>query len=229
MTFSQNLRDENDDIFQAIFDHPFIQGIGKGNVPKEALAHYIKADFEYLNAFVNIYGMAISKSKNRKDMAFFNEQIHFVLNSEIHPHHNFCEAIGVGYDELQGHPLPPAADHYIKHMMYHAQMGGQAEIICALLPCPWTYLEIGKELMKKYNPSKNHIFYPWISFYAKDSMDKTTIEMRNRLDELAEGSSSTDKIRMKDAFRKSCQLELAFWEMAYTCEEWPVKERVFSR
>ncbi|WP_106495212.1 thiaminase II [Lentibacillus sp. Marseille-P4043] len=221
MTFSQNLREENNDIFQAIFNHPFVQGIGKENVPKKALAHYIKADFEYLNAFINVYGIAISKANNRKDMSFFNEQIRFVLHSEIHPHHNFCEAIGVEYDELQGYPLPPTADHYMKHMMYHAQMGSLPEIICALLPCPWTYLEIGKELMKTYKPSKNHAFYPWINFYAEESMEKTTTEMRTRLDELADQSSSKDIGRMKEAFRKSCQLELAFWDMAYTCEAWP--------
>ncbi|GGB42680.1 aminopyrimidine aminohydrolase [Lentibacillus populi] len=229
MTFSQDLRDENSDIFQAIFTHPFVQGIGKGNVPKEALEHYIKADFEYLNAFIQIYGMAISKSNDRRDMAFFNDQIQFVLHSEVHPHHNFCESIGVNYDELQGYALPPTADHYVKHMMYHAQTGTLAEIICALLPCPWTYLEIGKELMKTYKPADDHPFYKWIRFYADESVEKITTTMRNRLDELATEASIMEQKRMKEAFRKSCQLEWSFWEMAYTREEWPDAKLVGSR
>ncbi|WP_174615561.1 thiaminase II [Virgibacillus ihumii] len=229
MTFSQVLREENKDIFQAIFDHPFVDGIGKGDVSDQAIAHYIKADFEYLNAFIRIYGIAVAKCDLRDDMRFFDEQIQFVLNSEIHPHHNFCDHIGVGYDELQGYPLPPTADHYVKHMMYHAQLGSLGETLCALLPCPWTYLEIGQELMEKYQPNENHPFYQWISFYADEEVGKITTEMRERLDKIAENSSFEQQQKMKEAFRKSCQLELSFWEMAYTCEEWPLKDAVISK
>lgn len=71
MTFTKELRNENDDIFQRIFHHPFVQGIGKGELPAEAVAHYIKADYEYLNAFMRIYGMAISKTAAREEIAYF--------------------------------------------------------------------------------------------------------------------------------------------------------------
>ncbi|MFC4558290.1 thiaminase II [Virgibacillus kekensis] len=227
MTFTQTLREENQDIFHAIFDHPFVDGIGKGEVPAESIKHYIKADFEYLNAFMRVYGIALAKSQNRDDINFFHEKIQFILNSEIHPHHNFCDYVGVDYEGLQGYPLPPSADHYIKHMMHHAQTGGLGEILSALLPCPWTYLEIGRELMSTFNPTSDHPFYPWISFYADERTAATTLEMRERLDAIAADSSKHEQLKMKDAFRKSCQLELAFWEMAYTCEEWP--ESVVSR
>ncbi len=229
MTFTETLRKENNELFEAIFNHPFVDGIGKGEVPHEALAHYIKADYEYLNAFMHVYGVAISKSTERRDMGYFSEQVGFVLNSETHPHHNFCDVIGAGYDELQGYPLPPTADHYVKHMMYHAQMGGLGEILAALLPCPWTYLEIGNHLMKKYQPSPNHTFYPWIDFYANEEFDTLSMAMRERLNELAEEASESELKRMKEAFRKSCQLELNFWEMALTCEEWPTGEAVTSK
>ncbi|MFG6113794.1 thiaminase II [Halobacillus sp. MO56] len=229
MTFSNDLRKENDDIFRKIFSHPFVVGIGKGDVPKEALEHYIKADFEYLNAFMHIYGIAVSKSGNRDDISLFNDQIGFVLNSETHPHHNFCEQAGVKYEDMQGYPLPPTADHYIKHMMYHAHTGNLGEILCALLPCPWTYLEIGQVLTGQYEPNGSHPFYPWIKFYADAEMRGLTGKLRNRLDELAEEVSEKQRTRMKEAFRKSCQLELAFWEMAYTCEEWPVQKVVTQR
>lgn len=228
MSFTNILRKENQDVFQKIFEHPFVDGIGKGKVPKEALAHYIKADFEYLNAFMHVYGIAVSKSPRREDIKLFNEQIDFILHSEVHPHHNFCEQIGVDYEELQGHPLPPTADHYIKHMLYHAHMGGIGEILAALLPCPWTYLEIGNELMGKYTPTESHPFYPWIHFYANQEVEGLTGQLRKMLDTYAEQASEREKQRMKTVFRKSCQLEYAFWEMAYKCEQWPAEEGVPS-
>ncbi|MFC7319607.1 thiaminase II [Halobacillus campisalis] len=229
MSFTEMLRRENNDIFEAVFNHPFVEGIGKGDVPHDSIAHYIKADYEYLNAFMHIYGVGISKSTNRKDIEYFNEQVGFVLNSETHPHQNFCDVIGVGYDELQGYPLPPTADHYVKHMMYHAQLGGLGEILAAMLPCPWTYLEIGQHLMKKYQPGPDDTFYPWIKFYADEEFDTLSHAMRNRLDEVADEASEAERQRMKDAFRKSCQLEWKFWEMAYICEEWPQWKGVNSK
>lgn len=227
MTFTDQLRKENEDVFEAIFNHPFVQGIGRGDVPKEALAHYIKADYEYLSAFMHLYGVAIAKSATRDGIAFFNKQIDFVLNSESHPHHNFCDHIGVGYDELQGCALPPTADHYVKHMMYHAHMGSLGELIAALLPCPWTYFEIGKELMRTYQPKEDHPFYQWITFYADPSI--VELEMRRQLDGIAENKSLMEQRKMKDAFRKSCQLELGFWEMSLTCETWPLEKQVMSQ
>lgn len=226
MSFSNLLRQENQDVFQHIFSHPFVQGIGQGHVPKEALTHYIKADYEYLNAFMHVYGLAISKSPARKDIQLFNEQIDFVLNSEIHPHNNFCDQIGVSYEELQGYPLPPAADHYVKHMLYHAHSGGVGEMLAVLLPCPWTYLEIGQELVKMYQPDESHPFYSWIQFYADEEMSTLTKQLCARLDDYAETASGSEKKRMKEAFRKSCQLEYAFWEMAFTQEQWPSEEEV---
>ncbi|WP_163538905.1 thiaminase II [Gracilibacillus sp. YIM 98692] len=221
MGFSDELRKIADDVYQGIFEHPFVTGLGEGNLKKEAIIHYVKADFEYLNAFINIYGLAIAKSDHRDDMTYFHNQISFILNSEIHPHHNLCQVAGVSYDEVQGYPLPPTADHYVKHMKSVSQHGSIGELIAALLPCPWTYLEIGHYLKEKYKPAPDHPFYDWITFYAKEEVDSVTSTLREKLDKWAQNVGESEKEKAKDAFMKSCQLEYLFWEMAYRVEEWP--------
>ncbi|MFC0524225.1 thiaminase II [Pontibacillus salicampi] len=225
MTFTEQLRQEAEPIFEAIMEHPFVRGIANGDVPKGAVTHYVKADFEYLNAFMHLYGIAVSKCHDRDDIEFFTQNIDFVLNSEVHPHHNLCEYIGIPYEQLQGYPLPPNADYYIKHMKHHAHEGNLGEILAALLPCPWTYLEIGNRLMEEVNPDTNHPFYTWITFYADTSMSNTTINLRERLDTWAEGASEREKEHMKEAFIKSCQLEWAFWEMSYNEQTWDLIPR----
>jgi len=223
MTFTDMLREENNDIFQEIFNHPFITGIGAGNVPKEAVTHYVKADVEYLNAFMKIYGIAMSKANTREDILFFKDQIDLALDEE-EPHQNFCDYAGVGYNDLQGHPLPPNADHYVKHMMYHANTGSLGETLCALAACPWTYVEIAREVIKTYQPTEDHPFYKWIHFYADSEED--TKKMLERINSLARDASSQEKTKMKEAFRKSCQHELGFWEMSYTGQTWDLKSEV---
>lgn len=222
MSFSQNLRSQADGIFKAIYEHPFVRGIASGDLKREQLIHYVKQDFEYLNAFMRIYGIAISKCERREDMAVLNEQISFVLNSEIHPHHNFCQVAGVNYDDLQGERLAPTAHHYIRHMMNVAHEGTLGEIMAVLLPCPWTYQEVGQRLLKEVQPEPSHPFYDWIHFYGEGAMGITQV-FCDRLDQLASAASEEERKKMTEHFLLSCQLEYMFWDMAYKLEEWPVK------
>ncbi len=222
MTFTQELRQEADSIFTSIKSHPFVKGIGAAELTPDQLIHYVKQDFEYLNTFNQLYGLAIAKSDTREDMAVFNKQIDFILHSETHPHTNFCEVAGVAYESLQYEPLAPTAHHYTRHMMDVAHKGSFGEILAVLLPCPWTYLEIGHHLKETMTIDERHPFYEWITFYAKEESSTITHTFRTRLDIYAETASADELSRMRAAFMKSCQLEWMFWEMAYTIEKWPV-------
>ncbi|MED4017924.1 MULTISPECIES: thiaminase II [Sutcliffiella] len=222
MTFSKQLRQEADPIFEAIFEHPFVKGIGEGNVPKEALIHYVQQDYEYLTTFCRIYGLAVSKCTDREDMTFFQEQIGFVLNAEIHPHNNFCKVAGVRYEDLQKAPLAPTAHHYTRHMMEAATNGTLGETLAALAPCPWTYWEIGKKLMMEVKPTPAHPFYEWIAFYGDKEVSTITQTFMDKIDACAAKASEYEKKRMREHFITSTQLEHQFWTMAYTQETWPV-------
>jgi len=228
MSFAAELRKEANPIFEAIFEHPFVRGIANGNLRKEQLIHYIKQDFEYLNAYIRIYGLAIAKCENREDMEMFNKQISFILHSETHPHNNFCEVANVPYEELQGFPLSPSAHQYIRHMLTVAHEGTLGEILAVLLPCPWTYWEIGKRLLDEVNLDHTHPFYDWIHFYGNRT-DTITSKFCVRLDEWAMEATEKEKAKMKEHFLISCQLEYMFWDMAYKLEEWPVKTEEAKR
>lgn len=221
MRFTEELRREADHLFEAIFAHPFVRGIAEGKLGREQLIHYVKQDYEYLNAYMRVYGMAISKCADREEIALFHEQISFILHSEVHPHRNFCAVAGVKFEDVQGFPLAPSADHYVKHMLTVAHQGSLGEIMAALLPCPWTYLEIGRRLMEEVKPDPSHPFGDWIRFYGGMAGEATEL-MRSRVDAWGETSNQAERARMKEHFMYSCQLEYLFWDMAFKVEEWPV-------
>ncbi|PYZ92795.1 thiaminase II [Salipaludibacillus keqinensis] len=222
MRFSEKLRQEADPIYEAIFNHSFVRGIGEGNVPKEALIHYVKQDYEYLTTFCRIYGMAISKCQSREDMTFFQQQIGFVLNEEVHPHNNFCEVAGVKYNDLQKAPLAPSAHHYTRHMLEVAANGTLGETLTALAPCPWSYWEIGRRLMQEFSPGPDHPFYDWITFYANDEVSEITRNFMDKIDACAENAGKQERENMMEYFLISSQLEHQFWTMAYEQEKWYV-------
>src|SRR5699024_5750633 len=116
--------------------------------------------------------------------------------------------------------VTPTVDHYINHMLRVSYQGTLGEIIAVLLPCAWTYWEIGERLVDEVQPGLNHPFYEWISFYQSDAFALVTQQFSRQLDEWAHHAGNREKQDMMDAFLTSCQLELAFWEMAYTNEGW---------
>ncbi|WP_199614797.1 thiaminase II [Paenibacillus alkalitolerans] len=228
MSFSSDLRREADPVFRAIFEHPFVQGIAKGELKKEQLIHYVKQDFEYLNVYMQIYGLGISKCKDRGDIAMFHDKIGFILNSEIHPHNNLCRVAGVRYEDLQGYRLAPTALHYTRHMLTVAHQGSLGEIYAVLLPCPWTYIEAAQHIIDTVRPKDDHPFYEWIMFYGNQEIRPRMMDIVDRLDAWAEQANEDEKARMKEHFMLSCQLEYMFFDMAYKLEEWPVPVKPVS-
>lgn len=222
-SFTEELRRKADPVFEAIFRHPFVRGIAEGELSSERLAHYVRQDFQYLTVFCQVYGLAISKSTKREDIAFFNEQIGFVLDSENHPHRNLARVSGYPMEELErADELAPTARNYTRHMLYAAHSGTLGELLSALYPCPLTYWEIGLRLKEEVRPDGSHPFGEWIEFYADPVVGDICREFAERVDRLAARAGEDERARMEENFLVGCRMEYMFWEMAYDLEGWPV-------
>lgn len=223
MSFTKQLRQEADPVFEAIFDHPFVRGLAAGELESEQLAHYVRQDFQYLTVFCQIYGLAISKCTEREDIEFFNEQVTFVLDSENHPHQNLARVSGYPMEELErAEALSPTARNYTRHMLYAAHSGTLGELLCALYPCPLTYYEIGVRLKEEIAPESSHPFKEWIEFYADPAVGGICQGLSSRIDALAADAGGEERVRMADHYLTSCRMEYLFWGMAYEVERWPV-------
>ncbi|MBT1165238.1 thiaminase II [Bifidobacterium simiarum] len=221
-SFSQRLVKAGTPIFEEILKHPFVQGIANGDLSKEALTFYVGQDFNYLNAFIKVYAGAIQKCVNRKQMAFFSQQIGFVLNSEIHPHHNFCDVAGVEYESLQHEAQAPFTYLYNEHMYNAARTGDLIDVVAAMTPCPWTYIEIGNELVREGKNGEDNVFKPWIDFYANfdGEGDSVLPKMFELLDTEAPKYREEHLKRTEEIFLKSCELEWEFWDQAWNQRGW---------
>lgn len=223
MGFSDELRRKADPLFEAIFEHPFVRGIAEGKLTSEQLAHYVRQDFQYLTVFCQVYGLAISKSSSREDIEFFSDQIRFLLDSENHPHQNFAQVSGQPMEELEkADTLMPTALGYTRHMLYAAESGALGELLCALMPCPLTYWEIGRKLQEEVAPDESHPFKTWIEFYADPMVGQICGEFSERIDSLAAEAGESQRTSMEDNYMTSCQMEYLFWGMAYDLEGWPL-------
>lgn len=219
MSYSAELRERNDELFDAFWEHPFLAGLRDGTLVRERVVHYVGQDHQYLSAFVRCYGLGLSMSPDREWMRFFHDNVGFLLEDETHPHHALCRAAGVSYEEVQVERLAPSAQAYVDHML-ESSRDTLGVMLAALLPCPWTYIWAGSRLMSADPPGKAHPFGDWWSFYGSDECRGILVAFRERFDALAQDAGSVERARMATAFEASCHHEVRFWEMAWTLEAW---------
>ncbi|SDB90230.1 thiaminase /4-amino-5-aminomethyl-2-methylpyrimidine deaminase [Pelagirhabdus alkalitolerans] len=222
MKFSEELRQEADPIWQASFNHPFVTGIGDGSLPVDRFRYYVLQDSYYLSSFARVQslGGAMADSLEVTNRMAIHAQ--GTYEAEMDLHRTFTDMLDITDEEIKNFKPSPTAYAYSSHMYRAAQFGHLGDVIAAILPCYWVYYEIGEQLKTKQ--PDHPVYQKWIEAYGSDWFKELVDEQINRLDELAESVSDSDRERMKEHFLKSSQYEYMFWEMAYQKEQWPLDE-----
>jgi thiaminase/transcriptional activator TenA len=118
--------------------------------------------------------------------------------------------------------MAPANVAYTSYMQALALRGGPLEIMAALLPCAWSYVEIAQRLAAE-GTSKEKVYADWIGYFTLPANVEMVASMRRDLDVLAveEVLGTTKREELQQIFATSSRLERGFWEMSYTLEQWP--------
>ncbi|QWC20945.1 thiaminase II [Bacillus haikouensis] len=219
MTFSNELRKEVDEVWEASFNHPFVRGIGDGTLPLGNFRYYILQDAYYLSHFSRVQSLGAAKAPDLHTTSRMAAHAQGTNEAELSLHETFSVQLGITEEEKKRFKPSPTAYAYTSHMYRAAQFGGLKEILAAILPCYWLYHEVGERL-NMFTPDEL-IYKEWISAYGGEWFGKLVKEQINRLDQLAEKASEEEKALMKELFMISSIYELQFWEMAYSMEEWP--------
>ncbi len=219
MGYSAELHQRHQDVFDAFWQHPFLEGLKDGTLAPEKVIHYVGQDHLYLNAFIRCYGLGLALSPDRDWMGFFHENVRFLLEDETHPHQVLCAAAGVSYEQVQVERLAPSAQAYVNHMMESGR-DTLGVLMAALLPCPWTYIWAGARQMEEEPPAEDHPFGGWWEFYGSQESVESLVEFRQRFDDLAADAGTAERERMAGAFEASCRYEVRFWQMAWSLERW---------
>lgn len=71
MKYTQMLYEKVSDIWRQTHQHPFVIGLGKGDLPVESFIRYMKQDYVYLIDFAKLFALGSVKATNIETMAFF--------------------------------------------------------------------------------------------------------------------------------------------------------------
>jgi thiaminase (transcriptional activator TenA) len=223
VTFSQILYEKVKDIWTQTHQHPFVTGMGKGDLPIESFIRYMKQDYVFLIDYSKLFALGTIKAKDMDTMSTFAKLLHDTLHGEMELHRQYAEKFGITKEQLEETKPTPINLAYTRYMLNVAHTGSLEELVSALLPCMWSYWEIGKMLKKQYPGSEEHPLYgEWVTMYASEEFGFLASWLINLLDNLAEGKSKCELKILEEHFLTTSRFEYMFWDMVYQGGDWPV-------
>jgi thiaminase/transcriptional activator TenA len=220
-TFCEILRAKTDPLWLAIFEHPFVKGIGSGALEREKYIFYLKQDYLYLIEFSRVLALASTKAQQLDDMSYFAKLLNLTLNTEMELHRRTCADFGISESELEKTEPGLITTAYTNLMVKTCYEGTLKEIIAVLLPCEVGYVEIAQYLKAQVLPDNKH-YREWIEIYSSKEFIDYADWLKDRLDQFSEDASTTDKNHWFNLYLVSTRLELLFFEMNWQKELWPM-------
>jgi len=217
---SVEFRKTSESIWAVIHDHPFVRGIGSGELSRERFEHYLRQDYVYLVEFSRVLAVASAKSERLSDMGYFAKLLGATLEVEMDLHRRTCADFGIGAEDLEKVEPSLVTTAYTSFLVRTCYESGPADILAALLPCEMGYLEIADKLRGEGLPAERH-FRDWIETYSSAEFRGLAEWVAGKLDELSTGAPTRDVERWYRLYLTSARFELLFFEMGWTKESWP--------
>ena len=220
LRFTDRLYELAEPIWEAQHAHPFVRGIADGTLDVQKFKFWIRQDYLFLIDYARLLAMAVVKAPDLPTMRRFADLVQDTLNVEMELHQDYAAEFGISQQELEDETKVPTTQAYTDFLL-RAAAGDYTELLVALLPCMWGYADIGQRLSRGPRPGDER-YDKWIDMYSSVEFAELADWCRRLVDKEAEGQPEAMLREMEEAFLTSSRYELAFWEMAWRQETWPV-------
>lgn len=223
MTTCERLRASCAPVWESLRAHPFIRELAAGTLPAEAFRFYIEQNLMYLQEYARTIAIGASKAEDVATMSMFAQDLANVLDTEIPQNRELLRRVVEGGAEDRGGSalMAPSTVAYTGYLVATAVKGGPPEIMAAIVPCTWSYGDIGSSLLAEGLVHDHPVYAEWIRFFGDPAYRGIVDRMKSDFDAMVEGADGATVARLSEIFTMSTRLELAFWDMAYGLVQWP--------
>ncbi|MDR1315147.1 MAG: thiaminase II [Deltaproteobacteria bacterium] len=203
-------------VLEKILEHPFINGLLDGTLPRERFLFYIGQDALYLADYGRLLAAASLKAENDKDAAFLCESALAAVQVEGALHESYLKG------EKRAATPTPANLLYTSYLYRHLSRSPFSTIMASLLPCFWIYQSVGRHMLALAGNASHNPYRDWISTYGGEEFGRSVEKAVRICDRLAAGETPKGREGMLDAFMTASRMEWMFWDSAWKMEPWPV-------
>ena len=202
MKTTQVLWECNQHLASLSLNTKFVQGIKNGDLPKTKFQEYIAQDYYFLESFARAYGLAVSKSRNKKTINTLSRLL-LGVSEELNLHETYAKNWDI---DLTTNSIEAATKKYTDFLEEVSLNSSLIEIMSAMAPCMRLYSWIGKNL---FNTISNNPYKQWILTYSDKDFDNLAKSLENIIDEY---NYDYDIKKVSFLYKKAMELELGFFE-----------------
>lgn len=206
------------DIWTALIDHPFVRELAAGTLPLTRFRFYVEQDLLFLDDYARAIGLAISRAADEDELRELTRHLATVVEEEIEQERDLLRRVEQALGpEPRAAPAPaPTTLAYSSFLLATATRGDALDVMTALLPCVWSYADIGRA--HGATAVEHPVYADWMRLFGGSKFSEYVDGRLASYDRFAARAGSRRRERLLDLFRTSARLEAGFWQMAYVEE-----------
>lgn len=220
LRFYDEFRRKTDSLWQAIFNHPFVKGIGDGTLSRDRYEFFLKQDYLYLIHSARIFAIAAAKAPLLHNMSYFTTLLYTTLNREMELHRTTCLEFGIPLEVLEQTEMAMITCAYTNLLVRTAYEGTVTDIVAVILPCAAGYIEIGQRLKSEGLPD-NRFYREWIAIYTSEDLKEVAERLKDEMNRQAHDAPKSLRDHWSYLYVLGTRFEFLFFDMSWKKELWP--------
>jgi thiaminase/transcriptional activator TenA len=214
VTFSEELRQATAATWDAAVGHRFVDELRRGEVDTPVLTTYLVQDHQFLDAFVALMGAAVAAADRTDPRIVHARQLGLVAGPENDFFARALDALDVPLGDRTHPELREPTRGFLDLMDAARRSGDYASCLAVLLVAEWLYLDWGTRAGA--DATDEPLQREWIDLHRGRAFEAWVAFLRLEFDRVTAGLDQAGRERVRELFTRAVDLELAFFDAAYT-------------
>jgi thiaminase/transcriptional activator TenA len=215
--FTDWLRERTEPDWTDATSHRFACELGSGELDEEVFRRYLVQDYAFVGTLIGTFGHAVGEAPTMEAKSQLVDFLGVLTDDEDDYFERSFGALDVPETEYADPNRTPTTRTFEDLLERAGREGGYAETLAVLVPAEWVYLAWATDLAGE-NPSRFYLA-EWIDLHAGETFENFVSWLRGQLDCEGAEASPRRQLRLDRLFRRTMELEVAFFESAYDPEE----------
>lgn len=215
--FAAALRAAAEPAWSQAVQHRFVRELAADTIDDAAYARYLVLDYGFIETLVGLVGHAVGTAPGMAAKTRYAQFLSVLTSEENDYFLRAFRALEVPEARWQAPPDHPVLRGFRELMGAAARSGDYARILSVLLPVEWIYLSWASAA-RDSRPGRFYLA-EWIDLHVEPAFADFVAWMGQQLDATGAVLGERDKAELTAAFCRAVELEVAFFDAAYACDD----------
>jgi thiaminase/transcriptional activator TenA len=212
VSLSEQMLDENRDVFEAMVHHRFVEDIKADRLPNEAFERYLVFEGAFVDTAIAIFSFATAKAGTIEERRWLIGVLDALANQQIAYFEKTFAARAIDPARHDTGRADVAA--FREGMLAIARDGGFLDTIAAMFAAEWMYWTWSTEADRM--AISDPLLKEWVRLHAEPEFEAQARWLKAVLDEAGETMDIAERKRLSAIFGRAQRLEIDFHEAAYS-------------